>query len=76
METTQHYLAKCLAAAMSARFLGNNIETEMRKYRNQEPGEIYLAIASLLTDALLSEEAQAVAALKKALKGHPRKGNE
>jgi hypothetical protein len=66
------YLAKCLAASVSAHFIDNTVEHEMRVYKDQEPGELYYAMASLLVRALLGKIPEDIERLKDALEGYPK----
>jgi len=66
------YLAKCLAAAVSAHFMDNTIEHEMRVYKDKEPGELYYAIASLLVRAIQGRTPEDVERLRSALEGYPK----
>jgi hypothetical protein len=65
------YLAKCLAASMTAYYMGNSVEHEMRVYKNTEPGDVFYALASLLVHGL-SRQGVISAELEKALEGHPK----
>lgn len=66
------YLAKCLAAAVSAHFMCNTIEHEMRVYKDKEPGELYYAVASLLVRAVQEKIPEDVERLSSALEGYPK----
>ena len=66
------YLAKCLAASMTAHLMGNSIEHEMRTYKDEEPGELYYALASLLLRVLVGKVPEDIERLNAALEGHPK----
>jgi len=66
------YLAKCLAASVSAHFMDNTVEHEMRVYKDREPGELYYAMASLLVRALQGKIPVDVERLHNALEGYPK----
>ncbi len=66
------YLAKCLAASVTAHLMGNSIEHEMRIYKDTEPGELYYALASLLLRALVGKVPEDIERLHAALEGHPK----
>ena len=66
------YLAKCLAAAVSAHFRDNTIEHEMRVYKDEEPGELYYAVASLLVRAVQGKIPEDMERLSRALDGYPK----
>ncbi len=66
------YLAKCLAASVSANFMDNTVEHEMRVYKDREPGEIYYALASLLMRALVGKHPEDFQRLNNALAGYPK----
>ena len=66
------YLAKCLAASVSANFMDNTVEHEMRVYKDREPGELYYAMASLLVRALQGKIPEDVERLNSALEGYPK----
>ena len=66
------YLAKCLATSMSAHFMDNSIEHEMRVNKEREPGELYYALASLLVRALQGKIPEDVEKLRSVLEDYPK----
>lgn len=66
------YLAKCLAASVTAHLLGNTVEHEMQVFKDTEPGELYYALASLLMRALAGKVPEDVERLNNALEGYPK----
>jgi hypothetical protein len=66
------YLAKCLAASVTAHLMGTSVEHQMRTFKDQEPGELYYALASLLLGALVGKRSEDIESLNAALAGHPK----
>jgi hypothetical protein len=66
------FLAKCLAASVSANLMGNTVAHEMRVYKDKEPGELYYALASLLLHVLIQKNPDDIQRLNYALQGHPK----
>lgn len=66
------YLAKCLAASVTANLMRNTVAYEMRVFKDKEPGELYYALASLLMRALVGKIPEDVEVLNTALAGYPK----
>lgn len=66
------YLAKCLAASVTAHFMGNTIEHEMRVFKGRAPGDLYYALASLLVQALVAKRPAGIDQLNRALEDQPK----
>jgi hypothetical protein len=66
------YLAKCLAASVTANLMGNTVAHEMRVFKDKEPGDLYYALASLLMRALVGKIPEDVEILNNALAEYPK----